>query len=237
MQEENKGQRPFITRSIPKVKVRAGSKGITILGAVFLVFAIIGVFTVVNAAVRGTRDIIGRTAEKESIAAFLKPVVMFDPVPFSDLSEANGDTMLLSSIWAALLSENMQTNIDENGMIILPAPDVEFQAHRLYGTADMITHRNVDDYELMYMYEPDTNVYRIPVATKIAYSPEVDTITKNGDLLTVRVGYVPPGNAWFASDDDEGTPEPDKYMIYELKKIKDGFNIVSIKDSAEEAFS
>ena len=44
------------------------------------------------------------------------------------------------------------------------------------------------------------------------------------------MGYIPPGTLWeAAAGGSTYEPEPDKYMIYQMKKVKDGYNILSIK--------
>ena len=205
-----------------------------IIGSIMMLLAAVGLATVLSFVYRGARGIIDNTAEKERIARFLTPVVMFDPVPYDKVEEANPDTLLLTCLWAALLDEEAGNYPqDDMGMVILPGPDVEYQAHRLYGNADLITHRTVDDYENIYMYEADANAYRIPVVAKVTYTPQVDSISKTGDVLTIRVGYVPPGSSFLTGLDRQTTPEPDKYMIYELTKVRNGYNILAIKDDAE----
>lgn len=202
-----------------------------VLGAIFFVLALVGLFNLGRLSYRAIDGLLNNTAEKERIERYLTPVVMFDPVPYASVGEASPDTMLLTSIWAALLDDGAQTYPqDDMGMVILPGPDVEYQAHRLYGDAGLITHRTVDDYENIYMYEADANAYRIPVVAKVAYMPQVEHIYKSGDYLTVRVGYVPPGSSWLTGFNQQATPSPDKYMIYELKKIRGGYTIIAIKD-------
>lgn len=212
-------------------KVQAGPKGTTVVGAVFILLALVGLVTVLSFAYQSAKDLFNNTAEKERIESFLTPVVMFDPVPYDAVTEANSSTMLLTCIWAALLDESAQGYPqDDMGMVILPGPDVDYQAHRLYGSADLITHQTVDDYENIYMYDSSVNAYRVPVVAKVTYAPEVDKISKSGDSLTVRVGYVPPGSSWLTGFNRQATLDPDKYMIYELKKIRGGYNITAIKD-------
>ena len=224
--EENKGG-PRL--AIPQVK--AGPKGTTVIGALFIGLALVGLVTVIGYTYQGVKGLLNNTAEKERIERFLTPVVMFDPVPYNSVGEANTSTMLLTCIWAALLDEDAQSYPqDDLGMIVLPGPDVDYQAHKLYGSADLITHQTVDDYENIYMYDPDVNAYRIPVVAKVTYAPEVDKIAKSGSSLTVRVGYVPPGNSWLTGFNQQATLDPDKYMVYELTKVRGGYNINAIKD-------
>ena len=62
------------------------------------------------------------------------------------------------------------------------------------------------------------------------YTPQVTKIEKKGDLYTLTVGYIPPGTLWEAAmGGSKYEPEPDKYMIYQMKKVKDGYSILSIK--------
>jgi hypothetical protein len=215
----------------PRRNRRPGRRTTRLIGGVFLVLALIGLATLATFGYRAIHGLLNNTSEKMRIERFLTPVVMFDPVPYASVQEASSDTILLTCIWAALLDESAQTYPqDDMGMVILPGPDVEYQAHRLYGDAALISHRTVDDYENIYMYDPDVNAYRIPVVAKVAYIPKVDHIIKSGDVLTVRVGYVPPGSSWLTGFNQEATPSPDKYMVYKLKKSRGNYTILAVDD-------
>lgn len=64
----------------------------------------------------------------------------------------------------------------------------------------------------------------IPVMGQMpAYTPKVEKITKKGDTYLLTVGYVPPTTLWNIDLDGKRTePTPDKYMQYEMKKVKGG---------------
>jgi len=50
------------------------------------------------------------------------------------------------------------------------------------------------------------------------------------------VGYVAPGNMWTTVVlDEEGDPEPEKYMIYEMHKNGENYFIKAVRDIDPDA--
>jgi len=82
----------------------------------------------------------------------------------------------------------------------------------------------------MYPYDEETRIYGVPVMGQTSqYTPDVTRIVKKGDIYTVTVGYIPPATLWEKTKGGKDyEPEPDKYMIFTMKKVKDAYNILSI---------
>ena len=207
---------------------RRKSRAAAPLGAVFIILAIIGLITVLGTCVSFTAKLLDNTGKKEEIGEFLKPVVLFDPVPFSSVSEVDPMVIKRAAIWAALFDKDTQSlEYDDQRRVKVTASDVDVWAARLFGEGTTVTHETFSDYFLQYEYVEESQAYYVP-ATSITdyYSPIVESITKKNGLYEVRVGYVAPGPL-FGSDNREDA-KPDKYMIYTLEKDKQGYHIVSL---------
>ncbi len=83
-----------------------------------------------------------------------------------------------------------------------------------------LTHRTFDDVDGIYLFDPEIG-RTVSLVAKLAYSPSVEEITKNTDTITLRGGYIAPGNIFMNNDQGEKkSPAPEKYMLFELKKRK-----------------
>src|SRR5699024_5761441 len=102
----------------------------------------------------------------------------------------------------------------------------------LFGSDVKLQHQSFGDLNITYTLNTEKNVYEIPVAAQVGYyTPKVEKISKKGDTYTLTVGYLPPGNAWTSDlSGNKYEPEPDKYMLYIMKKVKGGYNLVAIRD-------
>ena len=62
------------------------------------------------------------------------------------------------------------------------------------------------------------------------YTPQVDEIHRDGKRYELLVGYIPPATAWNI-DVSTGklTPDPHKYMIYNVEETDNGYRLLSIE--------
>ncbi|MCI5802135.1 MAG: hypothetical protein SOX72_03290 [Oscillospiraceae bacterium] len=205
-------------------------------GGLFLLLAAIGLVAVAVMSVHLTAAIMDNTKEKQKFESFILPVLMFDPVTFESPADADPEMVLKSSLWAALLDNRTKYTYDESGMLVVPVSDVDVYAARLFGSDIKVEHKSILSFEMNYVYNEEQNTYSVPADGQVwQYKPRVQKITKKGNTYTLLVDYIPPGSLW--ETDFEGNtyePEPDKTMIYELKKVKNGYNIVAIRESGEQ---
>ena len=215
----------------PLNKHKRRSKYALPLGGVFLILAVICLVLVAGFCIRLKNRIRDNTQEKSKFEDYLLPVVMFDPVEFDSPEHADPLFLLQSSLWGTLLSNTDKYTYDESAMLVVPASDLDVYAAKLYGSNVKLQHQTIEDFDVTYPYDPETKTYGVPVMGQTSqYTPQVTKIEKKGDLYTLTVGYIPPGTLWEAAvGGSKYEPEPDKYMIYQLKKVKDGYNILSIK--------
>lgn len=204
------------------------------VGVIAIILAVIGLVTVINFSVDTVKSLADKTAEKKEYEQMLKPVVMFDPDPFDDLTQADVSQLLNSAVWALLMSENGTEKYPysegETFGIVVPQADIETYFTGLFGTeidiASMHSTIDMSDYDIT--YDAALKSYILPITgVESAYTPKVYSIEEQGSSLILSVGYI--GNsAWVQIADGEYTaPEPDKYMKITLRERSGGKMYVS----------
>ena len=210
------------------------------VGVIAIILAIIGLVTVIKFSADTVQNLTDRTAEKKDYEQMLKPVVLFDPDPFDDLTQADVSQLLNSAVWALLMSEDGADKYPysegETIGIIVPQADIEKYFVSLFGTeidiASMHSSIDMSDYDIT--YDAALKSYILPITgVESAYTPKVYAIEEQGSSLILTVGYI--GNsAWVQVADGEYTaPEPDKYMKITLRERSGGMMYVSSIQSTD----
>lgn len=210
------------------------------VGVIAIILAIIGLVTVIKFSTDTVQNLTDRTAEKKEYEQMLKPVVLFDPDPFDDLTQADVSQLLNSAVWALLMSEDGADKYPysegETIGIIVPQADIEKYFVSLFGTeidiASMHSSIDMSDYDIT--YDAALKSYILPITgVESAYTPKVYAIEEQGSSLILTVGYI--GNsAWVQVADGEYTaPEPDKYMKITLRERSGGMMYVSSIQSTD----
>ncbi len=204
------------------------------IGIIAIILAVIGLITVISFSVDSVRSLTDKTAEKKEYEEMLAPVVMFDPDPFDDLTQADVSQLLNSAVWALLMSEEGADKYPysegENFGIVVPQADIEKYFVSLFGTEIDIAslHSSIDMSEYEITYDAALKSYILPVTgVESAYTPKVYEIEKQGSSKILSVGYI--GSlAWAQIENEEYTaPEPDKYMKITLRERSGGMMYVS----------
>ena len=117
----------------------------------------------------------------------------------------------------------------------IPASDLDVAATRLFGPGVTLRHRTFGDYVQSYYFDSSRQVYHVAVTAQLfRHSPRVISIERNdnGRYYDVLVGYLPPQGAFTASlQGARGIPEPEKYMLYVMRRAGDSFQIVALRDN------
>ncbi|MBQ2974614.1 MAG: hypothetical protein IJE19_09690 [Clostridia bacterium] len=210
------------------------------LGVLTVILAIIGLVTVVGFSVDTVKNLTDKTAQKKEYEEMLKPVVLFDPDPFDDLTQADVSQLLNSAVWALLMSDEGADKYPysegENFGIVVPQADIEKYFVSLFGTEIDIAsmHSSIDMSGYDITYDAALKSYILPITgVESAYTPKVYDIEKQGSSLILSVGYI--GNSsWVQVADGEYTaPEPDKYMKITLRERSGGMMYVSSIQSTD----
>lgn len=206
------------------------------IGIIAIILAIIGAITVVGFVSDTVKDLTDNTAQKKEYEKMLTPVVMFDPDPFDDLTQADVSQLLNSAVWALLMSdegtEQYSYSEGETFGIIVPQTDIEQYFVGLFGNeiniASMHSSIDMSDYDIT--YDAAQQSYILPVTgVESAYTPKVYDIDKQGSSVILTVGYI--GNKAWVQLEDGGyaAPEADKYMKITLRERSGGMYIASIQ--------
>lgn len=77
------------------------------LGLLVIVLVVAGVVAIVGAGVSGVKGVVERreNAMKEEYQKFIAPVIMNDPSPFDDLSQADIGQLMEAAVWSLLRSD------------------------------------------------------------------------------------------------------------------------------------
>ena len=207
-----------------------------ILGFLIILFTVIGIVTTIVGAVNVIRDFFDTSNDYTKYERAIYPVVMFDPVPFSDIRTADSTMLLQSSMWAVLLNEDTDKYAtDDIGFMLIPSIDLDVWCKKMFGDAVTLSHTTIDSDMTSFYYDEAEKMYHVPAnAQVIHYTPKVREIVKNGNQLVLTVDYLSPMS--IASDifkqDEE--PTPDKTMYYILESTDSGNIITAVKFSPDD---
>lgn len=208
-----------------------------IVGTVVLIFALIGVVSVVLFVAGKVSKTNNNAAKFKEYENFISPVVMNDPDTFDDVSKADQSQLIAISIWSILKSglDADKYAYSDQGMLI-PKKDVEEELHRLFGPDVEVRHTSADGGGIEFKYSEKKGRYIIPI-TGITplYTPSVLGAREKSDSVTLSVGYLS-GND--RKEDENGNyvkPDPSKYVKITLRKNGDSYYISAIRsaDGAE----
>ena len=196
-----------------------------IVGAVAIVLIIIGLFTVLSWVVGVLRSALDDTERRQSYADRLYGLVMFDTMPFDDVSKVDQAEFLQAAIWGAVYQIQKRDNglsdyerDSETGSIILPKLEVDTYLTNLLGPDYKITDGSFQTEEFNYTYDEEKQGYLVPVTSMVAmYTPEVEKISTQSGKTYVTVGYIPTlnhssrgeGRKWYLSALQESDMQPE----------------------------
>ena len=199
------------------------------VGFVMCVLMLIGIGTIVSGGVKIAAKIFDNTAEKEAYNAMLATLVISDPLPFESPDQADGDWLLSSSVWAAVMNEDMeQYEKNDFGETYLPAVEVDKYYAKVFGTQYALTHRTFADQEIEFQYDEAKQAYIIPVTSfPSGFTPAVEKIKKGSGEKIVTVGYISPSTSW--TDTESGSVS--KYVDYIFQKQGQNYYLVAVRES------
>ncbi len=206
------------------------------IGVIASILALIGLITVISFGINTVKNVSDKTAEKKEYETILAPVVMFDPDPFDDLTQADVSQLLNCAVWSLLMSpegtDKYSYSEGENFGLEVPQKDIETHFINLFGTeidiASMFSSIDMSEYDIL--YDAALQSYILPITgVESAYTPKVYSIEKQGNSDILTVGYI--GNkAWVQIADGEyQAPEPDKYMKITFRERSGGMYVSSIQ--------
>ena len=167
------------------------------LGFLVLLFAVIGVISVISGLIGLVIKLNDDTPLRQELFDFLNPVMQFCPSDFDSETADEQDALLLSAIYRVTEAERIRQlrEKDENCSYTLDETQWRMQIPQtvigesyaaLFGN-ETPTHRTVGEVE----YVSDKQQYLVPLSINTSgYTPVLGNIRKSGDTYTVQVAYV-----------------------------------------------
>ena len=212
-----------------KKHIKAKHKRRIIIGAVMCLLMLVGIVSIIASGVGIAAKLLDNTAEKEKYNAMLATLVVADPLPFEAPDQADQTLLLSSSVWAAVMNEDMeQYEKDDFGQTYLPAVEVDKYFTRVFGTQYTLTHQSFSEQEIEFTYDEEKQAYIVPVTSfPTGFTPQVEKIKTGGGEKIVTVGYISPATNW--NDDTSGAIS--KYVDYIFQKQGSEYYLVAIQES------
>ncbi len=224
--EQQKNTKPKKIKLFPHAKKiidkKRKHKYAATIGAALIIFSIIGLVSVISTLIKFTGQLIENTSQKEAFEWKIYPLLMLDPTTFDDPNQLDDVFLLKTALWSTLLENRSIYSYNEQGLLVVPASDLDVSAKKLYGDSVTLNHQTFSEgYEYFYVYDEETNSYSVPISGQTAgYTPKVVKIAKDGNTYTLIVGYVAPTTIWNVSEGGISEESvPDKYLYYILEKV------------------
>ena len=210
-------------------KIKRRRRHIRIIrGAFFLLFAVIGIISVINFTAGTIKTALSDEDDKEEYAALIDPLVSLDPVPFESIDQANETVLEQSVIWAVLQNEDTSKyGRNEYDQIMIPTVDFDRYFAKMYGSDNIPVHATFTDGDLTFEYDGGEQAYIIPITSQTStyHAIVVDISTSHGvKTLTVAYAQYESSNAIVDPTSNQMGSTIAKYMQYTL--VRDGSNYV-----------
>lgn len=212
-------------------------RGAGSFGLIVLLLALIGLFFALKTGIGAASDLINQTTQKTELERVIYPLVIQEPIPFADATKIDKTTIIQSAIWYLFLNEDVDSKYAQDDLMntLVPSSDVDAAVIKLYGEGLRYVHHTIES-NITIKYDVENRMYQIPVIAYGVYTPRVMHYERQDNIYTLTVAYIPPSAFW--SGDLAGnrySANPDKFYTYVLKKVKDGYNILAVKEiSAKE---
>lgn len=165
-----------------------------VFAVVVIVMAVIGVISSVRFVAQITSNLLDNTSLKNEFARFIYPVVVNDIAPFEEPDEIPDSSKISCAIWNILLNrDTSEFAKDEGNGLTIPEYNVLASCRELFGSTVSLNHQTVGNAEVRFTYNEETHTYSANKNIRyLTYSPQIISMTEDGDVYTVIVGYVPP---------------------------------------------
>ena len=168
------------------------------LGFLVLLFALIGVISVIVTTIGWIVQAQDDTALREELYTFLDPVMQFCPSEFESVDATeDADPLLLAAVYRVSEAERIRQLRERDEecaypveqtqyRMIVPQTTIEESYRHLFGETTL-THRTIGDVE----YKTENSCYYVPMTINTSgYTPVLGKITHKKDVYTVQVAYV-----------------------------------------------
>lgn len=210
-----------------QVKKKSRRKTAT-LGFFVLLLVTVGLVSIGSFVFAKGKDLFGGKSKMEEYQAFIAPVVLVDPAPFSEPGQIDEKLRLESAIWSLFMNSNNSNryNQDDQGMTIVPSADILSEATKLFGPGLNYTHENFGNSFFTFYYDKTIDSYKVPVTGKNTMKPRVVSMENKGDEIRLLVEYIP---IIMSATEQDSVLKAEKTVTYVLKKEGKTFYIKSLE--------
>ena len=203
-----------------------------VFAVVVIVMAVIGVISSVRFVAQITSNLLDNTSLKNEFARFIYPVVVNDIAPFEEPDEIPDSSKISCAIWNILLNhDTSEFAKDEGNGLTIPEYNELASCRELFGSTVSLNHQTVGNAEVRFTYNEETHTYSANKNIRyLTYSPQIISMTEDGDVYTVIVGYVPPTLAAVAGTGGISAL-PEKYMEYTISRWDGKDTLMSVRFS------
>ena len=202
----------------------------TVVGAVLLVFAVIGIISVLGYAIKHIRSFTEGESKQSEFADAVYPAVIMDIEAFQNGSELSSQQVITASVWKPIMSGEIDKYEQTFDIISVPAVDIEAEAVKLFDTEfPELEHQTVGSGEIKFYYNEDTQTYNIPSKPLLfSYKPKVTALSRDGDIYTAEVEYIQE-KPYFMEENSKYDSEVSKIVKFRLKPTGDDYAILSME--------
>lgn len=202
----------------------------TVVGAVLLVFAVIGIISVLGYAIKHIRSFTEGESKQSEFADAVYPAVIMDIEAFQNGSELSSQQVITASVWKLIMSGEIDKYEQTFDIISVPTVDIEAEAVKLFDTEfSELEHQTVGSGEIKFYYNEDTQTYNIPSKPLLfSYKPKVTALSRDGDIYTVEVEYIQE-KPYFMEENSKYDSEVSKIVKFRLKPTGDDYAILSME--------
>ena len=199
-----------------------------VLGALILVFSIIGFVGTMVTASGWVVSLVQNQKQKDEYAEYIYPLVMLDMPAFEGSESLQPTSVLKCGIWNFILNaDTSKYETDDLGVLVVPQTDIEVYATALFGEGLVFEHQSVGDAESAFSYDSENGMYEIVGSALFTYYPRVTEISHKDGKTHLRVEYIVP-EVYFG-EDDEKNAKASKVMEYILDESSGSRKIVGIE--------
>ena len=176
------------------------------IGLVVILFAIIGMISVVVLGVNLIRNATDHTELMNELHDFAYPISYYQPTAFDELEEADSDKLLLAAVYKITKAEEVRQlrentgefsyELDEEARLIIPTETITEAYKTLFGKdAEPVFNTIGSDSQsyAQFFYDAENNCMHVPwiySTSSSLYVTVADDITLRSNTARVRIGYV-----------------------------------------------
>lgn len=226
--------------TVARIKQKRRIRYAAPLGFLVLLFAAIGVVSVIVGAVQGIIKANDDTALREELYTFLDPVMQFCPSDFESVeTAAEADPLLLAAVYRVSEAERIRQLREKDDVcaypveeklyrMIVPQATIEESYRFLFGADALPIHRTIGEVE----YQADNACYYVPISINTSgYVPVIGKITQKKQTYKVQVAYVANADVQYdvRGNAIEPTVDMAKYsQWYTVEKTDTGFKVLAV---------